>query len=57
LKRIFDDFYRADDDHTRGTGIGLALVKRLARAMGGSVEATNNQDRGCTITISLPPLI
>ena len=57
LKKIFDDFYRVDDDLTRttgGTGIGLALVKKLITAMAGSVEAANNDGPGCTITITLP---
>jgi two-component system sensor histidine kinase VicK len=57
LKKIFDDFYRVDDALTRttkGTGIGLALVKRFVEAMGGSVSAANNEGPGCTITISLP---
>jgi signal transduction histidine kinase len=57
LKKIFDDFYRADNSltqTTRGTGIGLALVKKFIRLMGGRVSAENNTDAGCTITISLP---
>jgi signal transduction histidine kinase len=57
LKRIFDDFYRADSALTRttsGTGIGLALVKKLAAAMGGRVQAFNNPDGGCTIAVRLP---
>ncbi len=57
LKKVFDDFYRVDSSLTRttkGTGIGLALVKRFVMAMGGSIIATNNDGPGCTITISLP---
>jgi len=57
LKKIFDDFYRVDNDLTRttkGTGIGLALVKRFVEAMGGHVSAANNDGPGCTITITLP---
>jgi signal transduction histidine kinase len=57
LKKVFDDFYRVDGDLTRttgGTGIGLALVKKLVTLMGGSVGARNNDGPGCTITISLP---
>ena len=57
LKKIFEDFYRVDNDLTRttgGTGIGLALVKKLMHEMGGSVTARNNQGPGCTITVSLP---
>ena len=57
LKKVFDDFYRADNALTRttsGTGIGLALVRKLAQAMGGRVAAANNAGPGCTITVSLP---
>ncbi len=57
LKKIFDDFYRVDNDLTRktgGTGIGLALVKKFVEAMGGRVRAVNNNGAGCTITLLLP---
>ncbi len=57
LKKIFDDFYRVENSltrSTRGTGIGLALVKKFVRLMGGSVSAANNEGPGCTITITLP---
>jgi two-component system, OmpR family, sensor histidine kinase VicK len=60
LRRIFDDFYRVDNQLTRttkGTGIGLALVKRFVEAMGGTVSAANNETAGCTITLSLPGTI
>ena len=57
LKKIFDDFYRAGNSltrTTRGTGIGLALVKKFILLMGGRVSAENNTGAGCTIIISLP---
>jgi len=57
LKKVFDDFYRVDNAlarKTRGTGIGLALVKKFIKLMGGDVRAENNPGGGCTITISLP---
>jgi signal transduction histidine kinase len=57
LKKIFDEFYRVDNAlarTTRGTGIGLALVKKFVGLMGGKVTAANNDGPGCTITISLP---
>jgi two-component system sensor histidine kinase VicK len=57
LKKVFDDFYRVDNAlarKTRGTGIGLALVKKLINLSGGRVSADNNVGGGCTITISLP---
>ncbi len=57
LRKIFDDFYRVENDLTRttgGTGIGLALVKKFVTAMGGKVEASNNPGAGCTIALLLP---
>ena len=57
LKKVFDDFYRVENSltrTTRGTGIGLALVKKFIQLMGGSVTAANNDGPGCTITITLP---
>ena len=57
LKKIFDDFYRVENSltrTTRGTGIGLALVKKFIRLMGGTVSAENNDGPGCTVTITLP---
>jgi len=57
LKKVFDDFYRVDNaqaQKTRGTGIGLALVKKFITLIGGDVTAENNPEGGCTISISLP---
>jgi signal transduction histidine kinase len=57
LKKVFDDFYRVENSltrTTRGTGIGLALVKKFVTLMEGTVTAENNDGPGCTITISLP---
>lgn len=58
LKKVFDDFFRVESElvrNTKGTGIGLALVKRFVTAMGGSVKASDNTGPGCTITISMSP--
>ena len=44
MKKIFRLFYRSENELTRetvGTGIGLALVNQLARAMGGQVDVVN----------------
>lgn len=54
LPFIFDKFYRADESRTRpeGNGLGLHIVKYLAEAMHGSVEAAN--DGGLQITLTFP---
>jgi signal transduction histidine kinase len=57
LKKIFNDFHRADNAVTSaagGTGIGLALVRRFVALLGGRVTAANNPGPGCTIRIDLP---
>jgi signal transduction histidine kinase len=44
LARVFEAFYRGEDELTRttkGTGIGLALVKELVESMGASIRAAN----------------
>ena len=57
LKKIFEDFYRAENAMTAavgGTGIGLAMVRRFVQLLGGAVSAANNEGQGCTIRIELP---
>jgi signal transduction histidine kinase len=58
LPHVFERFYRADpsrDRATGGAGLGLAIVRRLAEAHGGTVTAASEgQGRGATVTISLP---
>jgi signal transduction histidine kinase len=57
LKKIFTDFYRADNAITSaagGTGIGLALVRRFVALLDGRIAAVNNPGAGCTIRIELP---
>jgi signal transduction histidine kinase len=54
---VFERLYRADpsrDRATGGAGLGLALVKRLVEAHGGTVALTSVEGRGTTVTITLP---
>ncbi|MBP2232706.1 signal transduction histidine kinase [Azospirillum agricola] len=56
-ERIFDRFHRIASARARtheGTGIGLALVRELARLHGGDVTLASAVDAGSTFTVSLP---
>ncbi|HEY0736349.1 MAG TPA: ATP-binding protein [Herpetosiphonaceae bacterium] len=57
LPRIWNRFYRADSARAldqNGAGLGLALVKELTEAMGGSVEIASTVGVGSSFTIRLP---
>ena len=54
--RIFDRFARgpAGRRGTEGAGLGLAIVRRIAEAHGGSVVLDSDLGRGATFTMDLP---
>jgi two-component system, OmpR family, heavy metal sensor histidine kinase CusS len=55
LSRIFDRFYRVDSSRSsKGTGLGLALVKSITDLHGGSATATSAVARGTTVTLTFP---
>jgi signal transduction histidine kinase len=58
LKRIFKRFYRVPGRNAariRGTGLGLFLVRAIARQHGGSITAASpGPNLGATITLTLP---
>jgi PAS domain S-box-containing protein len=57
VPHIFDRFYRVEDARGRtheGSGIGLALVRELARLHGGSVSVESEVGKGTTFTVTIP---
>jgi PAS domain S-box-containing protein len=57
LSRLFQPFIQLDSRLARqyaGTGLGLALVARMARLHGGSVSVESELGQGSRFTISLP---
>jgi CheY-like chemotaxis protein len=55
LKRIFTPFERlgAEKTNVEGTGLGLALSKRLIELMGGRIEVRSEPGLGSTFTLEL----
>jgi signal transduction histidine kinase len=55
--KLFQDFTQADSLTARrygGTGLGLALSRKLARMMGGDVTVTSKPGKGSVFTVRLP---
>ncbi|HHL39335.1 MAG TPA: HAMP domain-containing histidine kinase, partial [Deltaproteobacteria bacterium] len=56
LPRIFDEFYRGRNvaKTTKGTGLGLALVKEMVERHGGSVSVESRPHQGTRFTVKMP---
>jgi signal transduction histidine kinase len=55
--KIFEKFYRAEDSlvhETKGSGLGLSLVKHIMEAHGGAVIVESAPGKGSTFTLALP---
>ena len=57
IEKVFERFYRGGDELTRkvkGSGLGLALVKQIVEAHGGSVSVESEPGKGSRFTVVLP---
>ena len=56
LMRLFEPFYRRNEQEetSRGWGLGLAFVKRIAEQHGGKAEAWSTSESGTSFRIHLP---
>lgn len=61
LKRVFERFYRVDDEAVRsrrGTGLGLFVVASLVRGLGGRLRAhSSGPGEGTRMVVILPPRV
>lgn len=56
IGRIFDKFYRGEEQEgqAKGTGLGLSIVKQIVEMHGGRIEVQSTLGVGSTFTITLP---
>ena len=57
ISQLFQEFHQLDTGEGKrfaGTGIGLALSRRFARALGGEIEVRSHEGEGSTFTLILP---
>lgn len=54
LPRLFDRFYRGKSQNAAGSGIGLALCRRIVTGQGGTVVAKNHPQGGAVFSLRFP---
>ena len=55
-ERVFQPFVRLNPEHTKGSGIGLTIVRRIIELYGGQIYIDTSPGLGCTVKFSLPVL-
>ncbi|MDX1619441.1 MAG: ATP-binding protein [Nitriliruptorales bacterium] len=56
LEHVFEPFRHGGQDgvSTRGTGVGLTIVRRYVELLGGTIEVDGQAGKGSTVTVRLP---
>jgi len=54
MEKIFDPFFTTKGD--KGTGLGLAVSKKIIEGHGGHIRVSSGKDKGTTFVIDLPAL-
>ena len=56
VQDLFKRYYRGTttDNHSEGTGLGMAITKSLIEAHGGTIEVESEQNKGTKFTVSIP---
>ncbi|SDL57856.1 Signal transduction histidine kinase [Maridesulfovibrio ferrireducens] len=52
--RVFNPFYSTKED---GSGLGLAMIKKIVEELGGRVELASKPGHGTTVSLFLPPAL
>ncbi len=55
-EKVFELFYRVDRS-SKGTGAGLAIVKRIIEVHGGRIWIESEKGMGCTVCFSIPKIV
>jgi signal transduction histidine kinase len=56
-KRLFEEFFRAKNQHTRkisGTGLGMTILKKIIDEYNGQIFVTSEYGKGSMFTVKLP---
>lgn len=56
VPRVFDRYWRGPDARIPGSGLGLAVVREIVSAHGGTVAMTSPASGGLTVIVRLPAL-
>src|SRR4029077_3876796 len=57
LQAIFEEFHQLDNparERSKGLGLGLAIVERLADLLGHTVDVRSHSDRGSVFAVAVP---